>query len=382
MKTNYWLVVAATLSTGLMAQVVTNAPPAVPMGAPASAAAASGLSTSPTPAQANPPAAKTTSKKPAKKKKAPAPRKSPEAVALEAALKVTPGPAVVDAINVNVRGKATLNSEVIAKLTKGDTVTVLDDVTLEKPAADEPVKWARISFPASGHIWVHAMFIDASNKTVLPNKLNLRAGPGENFSVLGLLHKGDAVKEISTRGDWVEIEAPANAYAFIAAQYLKQETPAAPAEPPPAPPAVAAASPPAMPLQETPVLPEPVVAPAPAAPTPAETPATPSAPVATPAVTPEPAPAPTEPTPAEPPPKRIVQHEGIVRNTWSIQAPTPYALVSPDTGETIDYLYTTSSNLNLKRYKGLRIIVTGEEGLDARWANTPVITIQRIQVVE
>ena len=86
--------------------------------------------------------------------------------------------------------------------------------------------------------------------------------------------------------------------------------------------------------------------------------------------------------PEETPPQRIVQHEGIVRSTWSIQAPTPYALVSPDTGETINYLYTTSTNLNLKRYKGLKIIVTGEEGLDPRWRNTPVITIQKIHVVE
>jgi len=110
-------------------------------------------------------------------------------------------------------------------------------------------------------------------------------------------------------------------------------------------------------------------------------PAEPAAPTAATAPTPEPAvpaPAVTE----QPPPKRIVQREGIVRPTWSIQAPTPFALVSLDTGETINYLYTTSTNLNLKRYKGLRIIVTGEEGLDARWRNTPVITIQRIHVVE
>ena len=84
----------------------------------------------------------------------------------------------------------------------------------------------------------------------------------------------------------------------------------------------------------------------------------------------------------EPPPPRIVQHEGIVRGTASIQAPTQFELISPDNGRTIDYLYTTSTNLDLSRYKGLRIIVTGEEGLDERWRNTPVITIQRIQVLE
>jgi hypothetical protein len=45
-------------------------------------------------------------------------------------------------------------------------------------------------------------------------------------------------------------------------------------------------------------------------------------------------------------------------------------------------LYTTARDLDLGRYKGLRIIVTGEEGLDERWRNTPVLTIQRIQVLE
>ena len=32
------------------------------------------------------------------------------------------------------------------------------------------------------------------------------------------------VKEITTKGDWMQIEPPANAYAFVAAMYLKQET--------------------------------------------------------------------------------------------------------------------------------------------------------------
>ena len=84
----------------------------------------------------------------------------------------------------------------------------------------------------------------------------------------------------------------------------------------------------------------------------------------------------------EPPPKRIIEREGLVRGTFSIQAPTHFELVSPDNGRTIDYLYTTSPNLDLRRYKGLRIIVTGEESLEERWGNTPVITIQKIQVLE
>ena len=89
--------------------------------------------------------------------------------------------------------------------------------------------------PGQSHAWVNTSFIDPSNQTVKPSKLNLRSGPGENYSVIGQLKKGDTVKPITTKGDWTEIEPPAGAYAFMAAQYLKQE-PAAPPAPPPAPP--------------------------------------------------------------------------------------------------------------------------------------------------
>src|SRR2546427_457001 len=66
-----------------------------------------------------------------------------------------------------------------------------------------------------------------ASKTVKPNRLKIRGGPGENYSVLGFLKKGDVINEISTKGDWMEIEAPAEASAYVAAQYLKQEeTPA------------------------------------------------------------------------------------------------------------------------------------------------------------
>jgi hypothetical protein len=89
----------------------------------------------------------------------------------------------------------------------------------------------------------------------------------------------------------------------------------------------------------------------------------------------------TAPEPEAVLPPRIVSREGIVRGTGSIQAPTRFGLVSPDTKRLINYLYSTAPNLDLQRYKGIRIIVTGEESMDERWGNTPVITIQRIQVV-
>lgn len=289
------------------------------------------------------------------------------------------GPAVVSVSplsRVIVRGQPTRNSEIITRLTNGEPVTVIEEVAPVKSRPDEPSAWAKIALPAKAQVWVSASYIDAAAKTVSATKLNLRAGPGENHSIIGTLVKGDAVQVIETKDKWMRIEPPAGTHAFIAAQYLTQEAPAAP-EPPVAPP-----TPPVL-VAETPV----VVPPAEPAVTP---PAEPTAPPVEPApaqpegmmgetvqIPPEP-----EPTPELELPVRIVEREGLVRGSFSIQAPTPFALISPDTGRAINYLYTTSTNLDLNRYKGLKIVVTGEEGLDQRWKNTPVITIQRIQVIE
>jgi hypothetical protein len=66
----------------------------------------------------------------------------------------------------------------------------------------------------------------------------------------------------------------------------------------------------------------------------------------------------------------------------SIQAPSPFELISAVNHRPIDYLYSASHELDLRRYKGLHIIVSGEESLDERWPDTPVLTIQKIQVVD
>jgi hypothetical protein len=78
---------------------------------------------------------------------------------------------------------------------------------------------------------------------------------------------------------------------------------------------------------------------------------------------------------------RTVSHEGLVKGTVSIQAPTKFALYSTENGKLINYLLSPTPQLDLNRYYGRHIIVTGQEGLDARWTNTPVLTVSKIYVV-
>jgi len=266
----------------------------------------------------------------------------------EPTVTLVPGPAQVAAPQVNVRGQAGLKGEMITHLFKGDSVNVLEQINLSKHASDEPAQWAKISFPTNAHVWVSAKYIDADNKTVKSKKLNLRAGPGENFSVIGTIEQGTPVNEIQTKRGWVEIEPPADTYAFVAAMYLNQQPVAVAPTPTP-----------------TPTEAEPMPVPPPQAPETAEQMS------------------PTVPEPEiNPNIPRVATHEGVVRHVGSPIAPTAYELYSTETDQNIDYLYSTTTNLDLSRYVGMRIIVSGEESLAARFTDTPVLTVQSIEVVD
>jgi hypothetical protein len=145
---------------------------------------------------------------------------------------------------------------------------------------------------------------------------------------VGILEQGAAVKEVSTKGNWLEIEAPAGAYAFVAASFVRQ----APTE---------ATVPPVVSLAP------PETATVPVAPEIATTPTDTTGVVAMASSGTEPAPVPfPDATDAAPPPA-VIEEFDVPR-----------------------YVY------------GRHIIVSGEEGLDKRWTNTPVLTIQKIYVVE
>jgi uncharacterized protein YgiM (DUF1202 family) len=370
MKTNCWLVLGTMIATGALAQVSTNKLPEIPPPATSPAVA-------PAPAALE---LATNTAAPVKKKAAAHKKKAVKKIA-EPIVTLVPGVSTVASDNLNLRGQAGLKGEVIGHVKKGDSVMVISQINLDKHAADEPAQWAKIALPAGIKVWVNSKFVDATNKVVSVKKLNLRAGPGENYSVLGVLEKGAPISEVGVKGDWTQIETPTNAFAFVAAIFLKQEPVVAPAtvETPVAPVAPVVVPPP---TTNTVTEAQLVVTQPASAPTPVvETPAPVASPVAAvaPAVETN-APAIVE-TNLPPPPPRVVTHEGYVRSSISPVAPTPFELYDNESGNAVNYLYSTTTNLNLARYNSMRIIVTGEEGLTARWQDTPVLTVQRIYVV-
>jgi hypothetical protein len=285
--------------------------------------------------------------------------------------------AVVKGDRVNVRGRPSLVGEVITQLNRGEQVTVIEQIPVASPKPGEPARWTRIRLPANTPVWVFAPYIDADDGTSKVNRLNLRAGPGENFSVLGRIERGTRVQEIRVVNNWMEIEAPDTTHAFVAADFLEIVGPAAAdvaATPPPTDPAL---QPSDLEIGEE----EP-------APTPVEV--DPDSPLAV-----VPGADPTDPTDTAPIvivpvdeefvpeelPRRVVSREGRVIYSRSIQAPTEYAIESLQTRRTINYIHSEDLGVNLRVYAGRKVIVTGEELIDRRWTNTPIIEVESIRLI-
>ncbi len=300
--------------------------------------------------------------------------------------------------------------EVITHVKKGESVTVLEEITLGHVRPNEPGQWSRIVMPTNAAVWVDADFIDPESKAVRVKKVNVRGGPGENYSIVGRLEKGTAVKEIRKKEGWLEIETPANAVAFVASEYLDKQAAVAPAPvvaaaPPPGPPPPAAAAPAPPPAVETPVV---VNVPAETAPAPAKpvetAPAGPVAPaptaasqadqelaalrratapepLAAPAASAAPAAAATQPEAAKQEPPRTVTREGFVHRAYNFQAPAGYELHDIKTGVLIEYLQPAPGQKKFKIFVGTRVRITGTEFLDPSWPRTPILHVETVDLM-
>lgn len=334
--------------------------------------------------------------------------------------------AIVTGDRVNVRGQARLMSEVVTQLHTGDSVIVVDEITPENPEAYEPAVWAKVSLPPDLLVYVSASYLDPETGRVLPRRLNVRAGAGENFSVLGRLSQGEKVEVVQVRGEWTAIRCPRSAHGYVSKAFLQLKEPvedggipAPPAEDPISlipPPESSAPTP--VPLNEiTEIAREELTdvqvtensyrAPAPEI-IPIEPDSDPgwqpreSTPVVVPAKTAPVKSGISDPEPVmvwegdlliEPrkdlaPPantelvKRVVRREGIVGSAVSIQSPTYFVLKNVTNGKTMNYIKSSIRNVDLKDYRGRRLVVTGEELVDSRWPSVPVLMIQNIEALK
>jgi SH3-like domain-containing protein len=326
---------------------------------------------------------------------------------IHASLWAGPHPGVIKGERTNVRSHPAFDGEVLCTLSKGDAVEVVEEVP-GTGLDGAPRMWARIAMPAKVPIWVYGPYLDPASHVILHEYATLRAGPGRNYSELGRISQGKRLAVLREVDDWVQVEVPPGLFAFVASSLidLKSQTPSLPLEggvagaagnPPNSTHGGSRAIPPGVETDLTQTQsPLPSV---PAPPTtdsvPASEPATGRPPDGTNAVdvveaNPEPEtppPGATRPTVGNQPsegssttnaPPREVSREGIISRSWSPQSPGNFELRSIYGEGVVDFLVSATPEVNLARYRGRRVIVTGTEWRDSRW-KTPMIRVTTVK---
>ena len=118
---------------------------------------------------------------------------------------------------VNLRARADMDAEVVAQVSAGDVLSVVGT------NAD----WVEVVAPTNVSFWAYGLFI--KDGVVVPDKLNVRSGPGVNYHSAVLLHKGDRVNVRRTVGDWLEIEPPPGATLWVHRSMVAHVGPVPPA---------------------------------------------------------------------------------------------------------------------------------------------------------
>jgi uncharacterized protein YgiM (DUF1202 family) len=129
----------------------------------------------------------------------------------------------VTANRVNLRAQPVPTSEVAGQVSEGDLLKV----------KSVQAEWIEVEAPAAVDVYAHRDFVQAGVVTAQP--LNLRAGPGINYSRVGALDRGTRVDVRGEFGDWLKLAPSPEVSLWVSADLVQLSTPE-PAPPPPAPP--------------------------------------------------------------------------------------------------------------------------------------------------
>jgi uncharacterized protein YraI len=138
-------------------------------------------------------------------------------------------PMLVTGEHVNMRALPGTRYEVVGQLNDQQAVTA-------KSVREE---WVEIVPPPGSAVWIHKEFI--TENRVASRTLNVRAGPGVNYSVVGQLPRDTPVDSRETFGDWFRIDAPASCSFWVHRDYVQAVRPDPPPPEPEPPPDVAPA---------------------------------------------------------------------------------------------------------------------------------------------
>lgn len=114
---------------------------------------------------------------------------------------------------VNIRAGTNLNYEVMYQLNKNDLVRVVDEMD----------NWYKVRLPEQVLCYIKSDYVEKNEGVgrVKGDSVNIRCGPGQNYTILAQLNKDDKVKIIKDLNGWYGIAAPSKVYGYIHKEFVK-----------------------------------------------------------------------------------------------------------------------------------------------------------------
>lgn len=123
--------------------------------------------------------------------------------------------AEVNADNINIRTDATVNSEIICKVNKGQTIEV----------TKEFYDWYKIRLPKNAWAYIKKIFvtlIDDKSARVLKDRVNVRLRPNESSPILGRVNNNEIINLVEDKGEWYRIEPVNNSFGWIHKRFVSK----------------------------------------------------------------------------------------------------------------------------------------------------------------
>ncbi len=133
---------------------------------------------------------------------------------------------LINADRVSLRAQPSVKGGFICSLAKGTKLIAVDKVSNETASAADIQDWVKVSYNASGNVWVKSSYLNSTVPGVAKalSNVNIRAGAGTDQPKLGQLQAGETVTitEIDKAKGWARIkrDVPIEAHGYIAAKYV------------------------------------------------------------------------------------------------------------------------------------------------------------------
>lgn len=114
---------------------------------------------------------------------------------------------------VNLRAAPQMTAEVVAQVDENDVLQ----------AREIGAEWVEVVTPTNVDGWIHREFYVDGRVNV--KKLNVRAGPGINYKVLGEMRRNDPVEVRGEFGEWLKIAPPPESSVWISSAYVETARP-------------------------------------------------------------------------------------------------------------------------------------------------------------